>query len=300
MGTSPFHAGEQALQSRLGVRDRMEQAARRMMHTALPDQHREFYAQLPFVVLGSYDPSGSPWASIVTGRPGFVSSPVPERLVIASEPILDDPLREAWHSGQRLGVLGIQPETRRRNRASGRVLEVSESGLQLQVEQAFGNCPKYISTRRALPVPSSPTAQFSPVCGLSGVVAEIIGASDTFFVASYVAKGDGTSSDGVDVSHRGGAPGFVHIDDERRLTVPDYRGNSMFNTLGNFVVNPKAGLLFVDFASGDIVTLTGTVEIQWDQAKAAAFEGAQRLWQFTLDHGRYLPGALPLRWEHVG
>ncbi|WP_366524031.1 pyridoxamine 5'-phosphate oxidase family protein [uncultured Tateyamaria sp.] len=95
------------------------------------------------------------------------------------------------------------------------------------------------------------------------------------------------------MNHRGGNAGFVKIDGNT-LTVPDFSGNFAFNTLGNFLVNPKAGLLFIDFASGDLVQLTGTVELLWDiTPKIAPVEGAQRAWRFHLTKGHRLVGASP-------
>src|SRR3546814_14766932 len=75
--------------------------------------------------------------------------------------------------------------------------------------------------------------------------------------------GSGLREQGADVSHRGGRPGFVRVteDDGRSvLTIPDFSGNQFFNTLGNIAINPRAGLLFVDFATGDLLTLTGRSE----------------------------------------
>ncbi len=59
---SPFHAGEQQVQARLGVRDKIETFARRVVRDHMPDQHREFYAKLPFMLIGSVDDRGRPWA----------------------------------------------------------------------------------------------------------------------------------------------------------------------------------------------------------------------------------------------
>ncbi len=81
------------------------------------------------------------------------------------------------------------------------------------------------------------------------------------------------------------------------MTIPDYLGNFHFNTLGNFLLNPKAGLLFIDFENGHILTLTGTVEILWDSPDTNYFEGAERLWQFRIDHGHWIKNVLPLRWK---
>ncbi|MCK5190476.1 MAG: pyridoxamine 5'-phosphate oxidase family protein, partial [Methylococcales bacterium] len=126
---------------------------------------------------------------------------------------------------------------------------------------------------------------------------ELISSSDTFFVASYVANNSHTASEGADVSHRGGKPGFIRVDDTQTLTIPDYLGNFHFNTLGNFLENAKAGLLFIDFTQGHLLTLTGTVEILWDSPDTQFFTGAERLWKFHIDHGRWLKNALPLRWS---
>ena len=53
--TSPFHAGEQELQSRAGVREKLEQVGRRVIRDHIPDQHRAFYETLPFLLVGSVD-----------------------------------------------------------------------------------------------------------------------------------------------------------------------------------------------------------------------------------------------------
>ena len=90
-------------------------------------------------------------------------------------------------------------------------------------------------------------------------------------------------------------PGFIKVN-KNTLTIPDYAGNNFFNTLGNFLVNPKAGLLFVDFTSGDVFMLTGTVTLlASDSPLIEGFQGAQRGWQFTLTQGVTLKAALPFR-----
>jgi len=49
-------------------------------------------------------------------------------------------------------------------------------------------------------------------------------------------------------------PGFVEILDENRLRIPVYRGNSMYNTPGNFTINPAAGLMFIDYENARTFT----------------------------------------------
>ncbi len=296
---SVFHPGEHAVQTRAGVRERVERMGQRMIRDHLIDQHREFYALLPQLFVGHDDARGQPWASVLTGAPGFVHSPDPHHLRIDASPHPDDPLAAAWEPGQRLGVLGLQFETRRRNRLSGRVRELDPGGVTLDVDQSFGNCPKYIQTRSRSPLaPGSPPAPAQRLEAFDDRATALISTADTFFVASGTRRDDQQPGDGVDVSHRGGPPGFVLIENERQLLVPDYRGNNAYNTLGNFAANPGAGLLFIDFATGDLLTTTGTAEILWEVPEPArdALPGAQRAWRFTLEHGHWLPDGLGQRW----
>ena len=298
---SPFHAGEQAIQTRLGLRETMDHFGRRMIRDQMPDQHREFYAQLPFVAVGSVDSEGWPWASIVPGKPGFITSPDPEKLVIHANAVPGDPLADAIEPGAPLGLLGIELGTRRRNRVNVHVTESKPGETVLAVDQSFGNCPQYIQTRSLEFVrdPSASPAGPAAVAltTLDDEAREMIRSADTFFVSSYVESEQGARNEGVDVSHRGGRPGFVKVDGDT-LTVPDFSGNKHFNTLGNFYSNPKAGLVFVDFETGDLLMLTGTVEILWEDDPAVhAFKGAERAWRFSLVHGIRLKDALPLRWS---
>lgn len=61
----PFHPGEIAIQQRLGVAERMAEFGRRVVRDHMPDQHRQFYAQLPFLVVAAVDDQGRPWASLI-------------------------------------------------------------------------------------------------------------------------------------------------------------------------------------------------------------------------------------------
>ncbi|MEI9984069.1 MAG: pyridoxamine 5'-phosphate oxidase family protein [Aliidongia sp.] len=192
--------------------------------------------------------------------------------------------------GAPLGVLGIELPTRRRNRANGHVAAVDHDGIALRVEQSFGNCPKYIVKRNYVSLASAAPLRVETVSALDDETRRLIGGAATFFVAS--SPGMGALPD---VSHRGGQPGFVGIDTQDTLTVPDYSGNLFFNTLGNMLVNPRAGLLFPDFATGDLLQLTGVTELDWDGPDIAAMPGAQRLWRFHPIGGQWLRGALRLR-----
>jgi predicted pyridoxine 5'-phosphate oxidase superfamily flavin-nucleotide-binding protein len=278
----------------------MEVVGRRGIRSFMPDQHREFFAELPFLLVGSLDAGGQPWASVLAGPPGFVSSPDPRHLEIGARPLPGDPLAETLRAGAAVGLLGIQPHTRRRNRMNGTVAAVTPQGFQVAVEQSFGNCPKYIQAREAKFVGGA-TGSPGPAHhadSLDLAMGRMIRAADTFYIATAYAGGDAgrLTSHGVDVSHRGGKPGFVRVDDERALTVPDFLGNFFFNTLGNLAVSPRAGLLFMDFASGDLLHLACAAEIIADSPEVRRFQGAQRLLRFHVRQALRVERALPLRW----
>lgn len=289
---SPFHEGEQLIQERLGIRAKLEAQGRRMMRDYMPEQHRQFFAQLPFVLVGSLDEAGRPWASILTGAPGFLSSPDPRRLLVQATPLVADPLAETLTEGAPIGLLGIELHSRRRNRMNGRIARVAPGSFEVAVDQSFGNCPQYIQTRAVAPAAEgpapSPRVHRAEGLGLGEEERRRIAAADTFFIAS-------ATEHGVDVSHRGGKPGFVRIDPDGALTVPDYLGNSCFNTLGNLLRNPRAGLLFIDFDRGDLLYLTGATELLWDDAEVKAFQGAERAFRFRTAQAIRVEGALPLR-----
>lgn len=296
MERSPWHAGEQQLQAHVGVAERMEAFGRKVIRSWMPDQHREFYRQLPFMLLGAVDAQGRPWASVLEGEPGFADSPDPEHLHFTRRPAADDPAQ--LRDGEPIGLLGIELHTRRRNRLNGHVANLTADGFELSVDQAFGNCPQYIQLRQfqRVPLTDPKTRPAQQLNSLDEAARALIAGADTFFVASY-ADVDGQRS--VDVSHRGGQAGFVRIEGNR-LTIPDFAGNLHFNTLGNLLLNPKAGLLFIDFSTGDLLQLSGRTEILLEDPQIEAFQGAERLWTFEVEQVVRRPAALALRWRFDG
>lgn len=295
---SPFHPGERDIQKRLGIRDKMETFARQVIRDHLPDQHRDFYAALPFLLVGSVDDQERPWASIVTGPPGFVSTPEDRTLAVAARPPFGDPLLATLKPGAPIGILGIQPETRRRNRLTGRIAAVRSDGFSVAVCQTFGNCPQYIQTRTTTPRPDAvPPDRARPVVRaerFDTASRALIERSDTLFVATFYSDGRNAVSRGADVSHRGGKPGFVRVEDDRTFVFPDFAGNYHFNTVGNIALNPRAGFLFVDFDTGDLLYMTGNADIVWDGKQVKAFAGAERLIRFKLQALIRVQAGLPL------
>jgi predicted pyridoxine 5'-phosphate oxidase superfamily flavin-nucleotide-binding protein len=295
---SPFHAGELAIQARLGAQERMDKQGRQVIREFLPEQHRQFFAQLPYVIAGTVDGSGNLWASILVGEPGFISSPDEHSLHVAAQPLFGDPLATTLTDGIDIGLLGIELHTRRRNRLNGTVTTTAASSFEVRVGQSFGNCPQYIQARMYEldefdPTVPKPIHEFT---AFSEPEQAAISAADTFFIATAYQDESAGGAKGVDVSHRGGKPGFVRINNQT-LTIPDFSGNFHFNTFGNLELNPRTGLLFIDFEQGNLLYLTGTAEVIWESDEISTYPGAERLLRFHLEQGYRVEGSLPLRWS---
>lgn len=285
----PFHAGELAAQALAGVASRGAG-----IRTFMPDQHRVFFGQLPWLFAGVLDRDGWPLATALAAAPGFVESPTPTTLSIAALPAHDDPAFEAFRPGGPIGLLGLEFETRRRNRANGRIETIGAEGFAASVTQSFGNCAKYIQVRNRLQDGTEPAASPIELSSLDAQARELIAGADTLFIASAAALESETG--GVDISHRGGRPGFVRIDGDT-LTIPDFTGNNYFNTFGNLLQEPRAAILFVDFATGTLLQMQGEAEIVWEGSELARLDGAERLWRFHVRRGWRRPHALRLRWS---
>jgi predicted pyridoxine 5'-phosphate oxidase superfamily flavin-nucleotide-binding protein len=296
---SPYHAGEKTIHERLGIADQQEEKGKSYIRPFMPDQHREFFSNLPFLVVGSVDEKGWPWASILFDEPGFISTPDDTHIQIAALPHETDPLSKNIKPDAPLSFLGIEMHTRRRNRVNVSVDSVSENGFATRVDQSFGNCPQYINHREPTTSEHAPSANVTvrKFTTLDMAVQQTIEEADFFFVASHVKTETDRKTQGVDVNHRGGVAGFTKVDGNS-LIVPDYRGNFAFNTLGNFVVNPMAGLVFYNRGNRSLIQMVGRVEIIWDDDPLIAhFEGAQRAWRFHLDHGIERMNSVPMIWK---
>jgi len=299
-----FHAGEIVMQERAGVREHLAGIGDRVIRDHMPEQHRELFRKLPTLIVGSVDAQRRPWASILAGKPGFVHDLDAYRLRIDAQPSAGDRLAEHLAPGASLGLLGLEPQTRRRNRMNGRVTTLDERGFVLTVEQSFGNCPQYIQARTptwaaAAFASAAPHAVEHGGAHLSDKLTAFVQSADTFFIASAAPAGTARSA-GVDVSHRGGRPGFVRVDDTPQgsvLTVPDFRGNFFFNTLGNIVANPQVGLLFIDYERGDLLQIGAHAIVIEGGDEVRQFEGAQRLLRISVERSVFSSGVLPLRWS---
>ena len=278
-----FHRGELVIQERVGVRPQAAKVGG-SIHGAVPAAARAFLEQRRFVVLGTTDPDNRPWASILTGLPGFASSPDPREVRIHAVPAAGDPLGENVESSGFVGLLAIDLATRRRMRVNG-VLEHGAGGeIVIRVEQVYSNCPKYIQRRTAESEEPRPAARLVRRAGLLTEEQRAwLRRADTFFIATV------NPDEGADASHRGGMPGFIQVEGDR-LVWPDYAGNMMYNTLGNIAVHPRAGLLVRDFSSGSVLQLTGTAGMLWSGGN---MPGAERRVQLEVEDVVEIMGVLP-------
>ncbi len=268
-----FHRGEISVQEKAGVRDRAMKVGRIVARRVERDA-ASFLEEQVFVVLGSVDALGRPWATPMSGEPGIVWVEDEETVILSGRFGTSDLLHEHLVTPGPLALLAIDLQTRSRYRVNGVGEAVAPDRFRLTVREAFGNCPKYIQVRRLEAKGETVAKRLSDSPALGEGQRRFIEAADTFFIATV-------AENGADASHRGGRPGFVRIDGDGTLVIPDYTGNNMFQTLGNIALTPMAGLLFVDFETGRTLQLSGGATIDWNEDRAKAFSGAHRLLRVT-------------------
>lgn len=286
-----YHEGEHVVQRRAGwTRENWGSAG---VSAEIPPIAAEFLRGQQMIFIGAADERASVWATILTGPAGFAEAIGEQIIVVNSLPGPHDPLRVLLTADHDVGMLAIEPQTRRRLRVNGRSRRQRDR-LVVHTEQVYSNCPKYIQVRDLVLSENDRVADAGPALvtrELSAEQQQWIADSDTFFIATHTLK------HGADVSHRGGNPGFVGVQGPRRLRWPDYMGNSMYMTLGNLELTPAAGLLFVDWEHGHTLQLTGRAHVDWDPDHAAAVPGALRLIEFDIDQVVQIRHASPLRWR---
>ena len=99
---------------------------------------------------------------------------------------------------------------------------------------------------------------------------------DMFFLSSVDHRGYPTCS------HKGGAPGFVKVPDNKTIVFPSYDGNGMFLSIGNLIANAKVGMLFIDFETPHRVRVHGTASIDQHDPLIPDFQGAELLVRVTV------------------
>jgi predicted pyridoxine 5'-phosphate oxidase superfamily flavin-nucleotide-binding protein len=289
MSKSVWHEGELEVQRRAGVASEADEL-QGMIRPGLPPQMAIFLGQRQFAVLASIDDRNRLWASVLVGASGFLRAIDQVNIEVGGGWSTSDILLENLKRHPEVGMLAIDFNNRRRIRVNG-TAELSDGILRIHAEQVFSNCPKYIQARIPGELSESTSSTPKTAGELSADQRQWIARADTLFIASAHPQ------HGADASHRGGNPGFVHVENSRKLTLPDYSGNNLFNTLGNIQLNPKAGLLFVDFENGHTLQLTGSAKINWEESARADFPGANRLLEFEIDEVRETENGARLRFD---
>lgn len=259
-----FHSGELAVQARAGVSSQAGRLSTMVGRGQLRAGTADFLGSAQLAVLTARDPGGTLWCSPLLGDPGFLSPTDSGTLHIDTRVPAADPLND-MPIGQLAGMIVIDFATRRRWRINGVVSASPSGGFDLEVDQSYGNCPKYITIRRLTTPAGSFGPQRDPVFAgdaLRSQDRQLIQRADTFFL------GTTHPMSGADASHRGGPPGFVTAV-QNRLWFPDYAGNNLFNSLGNISVDPSAALLFIDFTTGTALRLSGEAALTWDDSAPA-------------------------------
>lgn len=277
-----WHHGELTAQKRVGTEQRMAEIGPKFIRELMPQQHRDFFESLTMMFIGYTNFQSQTCASVLFGDRGFVSSPDPSVLVINLQYSIGDFTNQSVNIGDRIGLLGLEFDSRRRNRINVIVTDINQKTMTVKVLQSFGNCPKYIQPK---------TWGLNPNYNGSSLIAEVqldskistditikqmIANADTFFIASCFDDGEQLNNRGTDISHRGGEAGFVEINESGQLLVEDYYGNGFFNTIGNLLLNPIASLLFFDAKLGHAIQLTVSAEILWNDDQVVESENKQQ------------------------
>ncbi|RUT33702.1 pyridoxamine 5'-phosphate oxidase family protein [Paenibacillus zeisoli] len=287
-----YHPDEIRIQERAGVREIAER--KKDIYTQIPEVAKKFLEQQPLLFTGVIQGDNCVWASFLQGPPGFIEVLDSETIRVNALPYVQDPSEDTLGAGAPLALIAVDFETRRRMRLNGRIQRRDEGGFLFHIDQVYSNCPKYIQAR-AWTGTSNRNDKHDYVTGtnLSEPMMQIVTQADTLFIASHHAEY------GMDVSHRGGMPGFVQVKDTRTLWIPDYKGNSMFNTLGNLLGHPQAGLLFLNFETGDILQMSGVTEVHWDAKIVDSFPSAERVIEFHIEAVRFISHAVPMKWSFL-
>ncbi|WP_413283013.1 hypothetical protein [Vibrio sp. MA40-2] len=260
-----WHQGELTIQQWTGTTEKMAHIGPRFIREFLQQQHRDFFESLTMIFIGYEDRLSGIQASVLFGDSGFIQSITETELRINTQNSIGDFILDALDIGDRIGLLGIEFNSKRRNRANGIIIDSSQKYITVKILQSYGNCPKYIQPKTLLN--NHRYGDFSNVTRykLQPKDLTLITNADSLFIASSFNDGKHINNRGSDISHRGGNSGFVSTNSNGQLIMQDYVGNGFFNTLGNLHENPIATLLFLDWQNGHVLKIMAKSEIFYDK-----------------------------------
>ncbi|KAF8625929.1 hypothetical protein AX17_006655 [Amanita inopinata Kibby_2008] len=337
MALNGWHRGELSIRSRLGlVKDPETMYLYGTIDGEMPEQHREFHTtRLPFIPVTVLDAQRRPWGAVLAGedgRTGFVSSPTYSSLLVRARLWEGDPLMEVVGLGREgevdrardggegrggealIAGIGVELSTRRRSKFAGKITSFERVKgddksvrLRLDVNQALGNCPKYITTRSLYSYPNAlPKVVYNKPNDLTADdrlpedVISFIQASDTVFLGTtYAARKEETRMfpSHLGMNHRGGRPGFMRVvpSDGRTVVLPDYSGNRYMTSLGNIEATPHASLTILSFTNGDVLYLTGIAKNLLGLEANAIMPLQERITTVYITGYTFVKNALPFR-----
>ena len=249
----------------------------------------------------------------------------PKHVCVTGEIGRDDPLHQVLQRkpNAMIGLTVMQEWTRDRFRLMGHLTPtpvaasspppspslltgVSVVRFTLVTSLVMGLCPKYIVDRRIVSrrtrtadseaVVAVESRSCTSPLPLPEAALQMIRKTDTFWLGT-TEVGWGCQS-----SHRGGLPGFVRLSPQLRSPLPrlvwaDYKGNSMFHSLGSALHNPLAAVLMLDYEEGHCLQLAGKLETVFAQEPGTDLDGASRHVQLTVEQWRYTPRVVPFRFR---
>ncbi|KAH0559164.1 hypothetical protein GP486_004302 [Trichoglossum hirsutum] len=309
----PWHPGEQTLHRLLQVPEHANPTS-----PFLTPRAGQILTISPLLALGTLDQNNNPWTTVWGGESGF-SRPTGQS-VITVRTLVDrafDPVVEALSGkgegiakvakegeGMMVGGLGIFLERRIRVKLFGRTIagtvkrtEVGKGEMELfvRIEQSLGNCPKYLNSKKIYPALPDPKL-VSDSLPLPQKALDLVAKADLFFISSSNHLSD------MDTNHRGGPPGFVRsitnsLEDGTVFVYPEYSGNQLYQTLGNLQTTPRAGIVFPDFDTGDVLYVTGTTEILMGKNADKLLPRSNLAVKVTVTAARFVEKGLAFRGE---
>lgn len=313
----PWHDGEAKMHRLLRVPPQDNPTS-----AMLTPQASFMFQRAPLQAFGTLDTQSRPWVTLWGGSSGFSEplgqgmvgtrtlvdskyDPVVRALVGDAEKSAVAPLTHGA-DGKLIAGLAIDLMTRKRVKTAGRLVaamlqevqgqgenELVQTQDQLQIvtkiEQSLGNCPKYLNQYVIRPALVAPQlVADGPSLSVEGQ--DLIAKSDMFFLST-------STEDDMDVNHRGGPLGFVRIISASEIAYPEYSGNRLYQSLGNLQLNPKIGLAFPDYATGEVLYVTGTAEILAGKKAAELLPGSNLAVKISIQQSRFVRGGLAFRGE---
>ncbi|KAM6520709.1 hypothetical protein FSOLCH5_005490 [Fusarium solani] len=309
---SDFHPGERAMHQLLKVPRQGNPTI-----PGLPMRYGMRVMQSSLVALGTLDKAGQPWTTIWGGERGF-ARPVAENVLAFNSAVdtKNDPVFKAFwdgidedgiqqgainrpNDGQGKGMAGlaIDLETRDRVKLAGNMVAGAtvDGGKAIQmamaVTESLGNCPKYLNKKDVVLNEMEPEL-VSETLQLPKEALNLIASADMLFLSS-------TNGETMDTNHRGGSPGFIRViknePDELELIYPEFSGNRLYQTLGNFKVNPLVGIAIPDFNTADVLYLTGRASVLVGDEASSLLARTHLAVKISVTAAKFVKSGLPFR-----